>query len=200
MHDSPLSDEPLGKEPQDEQLVEAYRLGDEQSFESLYYRYFKQLGYYIRKNSFYKDEDFVEETRHLVFIEISQKIKSGEFAPREPGSFRHFLYQTALNICFNENKKRMSLVKPVSEIFTDEELPGIGELLLTKDSGTDYDEINERIKEITAQLTPEELKLMKLVSEEVPYTDIQRRQEFQKYSVDAIKQKVYNIRKRMRGG
>jgi DNA-directed RNA polymerase specialized sigma24 family protein len=128
---------------------------------------------------------------------MSEKIKSDGFAPAGPGSFRAFLYETARNICFNHNKNRMRLIKPVSEMFTDDELPGIGELVLTNDLGIDYDDINDRIKGITGQLTPDELKLMKLVAERVKYIDIRKEPEFQKYSVDYLMRKVYNIRKKI---
>lgn len=184
----------------DEALVELYHLSDEQAFETLYYRYFKPIGFYIRKHSRYKDENFIEEIRQITFIKISQKIKSGGFVPVGPGTFRAFLYQTAQNICFNQNKNRMRLMKPVSEIFTDEELPGIDGFLWIKDIPLrrDYESINDRIKEITAELTQAELKLMKLVTEKVPYKQIQKESEFQKYSVDYLRRKVHNLRKRMR--
>lgn len=182
----------------DEALVELYHLSDEQAFEALYYRYFKPIGFYIRKHSHYKDEDLIEEIRQITFIKISRKIKSGGFVPAGPGTFRASLYQTAQNICFNQNKNRMRLMKPVSEIFTDEELPGIDGFLWIKDIGTDYESINDRIKEITAELTQAELKLMKLVTEKVPYKQIQKESEFQKYSVDYLRRKVHNLRKRMR--
>jgi len=182
----------------DEDLVAAYRLGDEHSFEVLYYRYFKGLGFYIRKTSRYKDADFVEEVRQLTFIKISEKIRGDEFTPAGPGSFRAFLYETARRITFDQNEKRLRLARPVSEVFTDEELPGLTELVLVKEQGTDYDRIKERINEVTAELQPAELKLMKLVAAEVPYKEIQKEPEFRKYSVDYLMLKVYNIRKRFR--
>ncbi|MDI6788801.1 MAG: sigma-70 family RNA polymerase sigma factor [Planctomycetota bacterium] len=182
----------------DEELVLAFR-SNTNAFDQLYQRYYNQIGFYLRKQSIYKDPSFIDDVREEVFLKLFILLKEGRFEPRGQGSFRAFLYNTAQKTCFDENEKRMRMVRPVSEVFTEEELSDLAELVPYEPEMTDYDEINERVKKVLEKLTPEEVKLMQLVSENVPHKEILTRPEFSKYkSVDSLKDKIYKIRKKMK--
>jgi RNA polymerase sigma factor (sigma-70 family) len=170
--------------------------GEQSALDVLYRRYYNQIGFYIRKQSSYKDPSFIDDVRQMVFLKVFTIFKAGKFQPIGPGSFRSFLYETARRICFDQNEKRMRHDRPASEIFTDEELSTPDELCYRQPETTDYDEINERVKEVLSKLTPEEQKLMWLVSKKIPYKKIILEPEFKKYSIDYLMLKVYNIKKK----
>lgn len=185
----------------DAQLVEAFLAEDEPAFGALHNRYFKQIGFYIKKQSILKDDSFIDDVRQIVLVKVFTLLKQGKFESRGPGSFKAFLYETARRITFDQNEKRFRLVKPVTEVFTTEELAQPDELRFYEPETTDYDLINDRLKKVLSKLTPEEQELMQLVAQKTKYKDIIKMKKFSKYkSVDSLKDKIYNIRKRMRKG
>jgi RNA polymerase sigma factor (sigma-70 family) len=186
-------------QPTDEALILDLYGGNETAFDQLYQRYYNHIGFYIKKHSVYKDSSFIDDVREILFIKIYTIIKEGKFEPRGPGSFKTFLYDTAQKTTFDENEKRMRSDRPVSEVFTDEELTAPDELCYREPDITDYDLINDRLEDVISELSLEEQKLIRLVSEGIPYKEIQRHPWFSKYSIDYLKHKVHNIRKRMRG-
>lgn len=184
----------------DEALVLSYCSGDDSAFDLLYQRYYDQIGFYVRKQSIYKDASFIDDVREDVFLKILILLRSGKFEPRGPGTFKAFLYETAQKTTFDENQKRLRIARPVSEIFTEEELSAPDELSYREPESTDYDLINDRVKEALSELSLEEQKLMRLVSQGKSYKEILTCPEFSKYkSVDSLKDKIYKIRKKMRG-
>jgi len=182
----------------DEALVLSYCSGDESAFDLLYQRYYNQIGFYILKQSTYKDSSFIDDVRENVFLKILILFKSGKFEPRGPGTFRAYLYETAQKVCFDQNRERMRADRPVSEVFTDEELSAPDELCYREPDITDYDLINDRLKAALSELSLEEQKLMRLVSQGKPYKEIQKHPWFSKYSIDYLKLKVFNIRKKFK--
>jgi RNA polymerase sigma factor (sigma-70 family) len=158
----------------DEALVTDYQADDNSALDVLYRRYYNQIGFYIRKQSSYKDPSFIDDVRQIVFLKMFTIYKAGKFQPTGPGSFRSFLYETAWRICFDQNEKRMGNDRPVSEIFTpacavgtadrDEELSAPDELCYRQPETKDYDLINDRVKDVLSKLTPEEQKLMWLLT------------------------------------
>lgn len=184
----------------DEQLVADFLAEDEPAFEALHNRYFKQIGFYIKKQGILKDDSFIDDVRQIVLVKVFTLLKQGRFTARGPGSFRAFIYETAQRITFDQNEKRFRLVKPVTDVFTTEELFQPDELRFHEPETTDYDLINDRVKKVLGQLTPEEQELMQLVANKIKYRDIIKRSEFSKYSVDYLKDKIYNIRKKVSKG
>ena len=186
-------------QPTDESLISAFLSGgNENAFDELYQRYYDRIGFYIRRQSIYKDSSFIDDVREEVFLKILILFKEGKFEPRGPGTFKAFLYDTARKTTFDENEKRMRSVRPVSEIFTEEELETPDELLYREVDPTDYELIEERVKEAMSKLNKKEQDLMQLVAEGVPYKTIITLPEFRNYkSVDSLKKKVYRIKKRL---
>jgi len=189
----------------DEALVTDYQSDNDSALDVLYRRYYNQIGFYIRKQSSYKDPSFIDDVRQMVFLKVFTIFKAGKFQPIGPGSFRSFLYETARRICFDQNEKRMRNDRPASEIFTDEELSTPDELCYRQPETTDYDEINERVKEVLSKLTPEEQKLMWLLTnvkengKKYTYKEIQEillELGFKKYSLAYLRLKIYNIKKK----
>jgi len=150
---------------------------------------------------FAKDKSYLDDVRQEVLVTIFNEISQGKFIPAGPGSFKKWVYRIAHFEALNHDKKRRRGLKLTSELFTEEETAIPDDLLydITPDS-TDYEEVEEQLKDITSKLTGEELDLMKLVCQPMEYADIQKLPEYKdKYSVDGLKQKVYNIRKRIKG-
>jgi len=192
----------LPDQPADEILVSSYLAGDESALDQLYQRYYNPLGFFIRKHSLYKDDSFIGDCRQIAFFKVFTIFKEGRFKPELAGSFKTLLYKTAKNVCFDENEKRMRSARPLSEVFTREELATPEELCYRQPESTDYDEIQERVKQVLAKLTKKEQKLMWLVSEGKKCKDIIKMRPFSKEykSVDSLKQKIYNIRKKFKKG
>jgi len=185
----------------DEQLVEAFINGDKQSMEILLNRYLTIILAFLCGNSwFVKDKSYLDEVRQEVLITIFNEISQGHFIPAGPGSFKKWVYRIAHFEALNHDKKKRKGPKLTSEVFPEEETGIPNDLLYdVTPTSTDYEEIEEQMKEIISKLTKEELKLMKLVCKPMEYKDIQKEPEFKKYSVDYLMLKVYNIRKRMKG-
>lgn len=182
----------------DEALAFACSCGDDASYAPLYERYYNHIGFYIKKHSIYKDLSFIDDVRGIIFLKVFTALKQRKFQPRFPGSFKHYLFDTALKTIFDENEKRLRIVRPISEIFTEEELLAPDELLYREPESTDYELIEERVKEVLSKLNKKEQHLMQLVVEGMPYAKIILLPEFCNYkSVDSIKKKVYRIKKRL---
>ena len=191
-------------QPTDESLISAFLSGgNENAFDELYQRYYDRIGFYIKKHSIYRDPSFIDDVREIIFLKVFTALKQGRFQPKFPGSFKKYLFDVALKTIFDENEKRMRSVRPVSEIFTEEELETPDELLYREVDPTDYELIEERVKEAMSKLNKKEQDLMQLVAEGVPYKTIITLPEFRNYkSVDSLKDKIYRIKKRLnpRGG
>jgi len=186
----------------DEQLVEAFTGGDKQAMEIILNRYLTIILAFLCGNTWFgRDKSYLDEVRQEVLVTIFNEISQGKFIPAGPGSFKKWVYRIAHFEALNHDKKRRRGLKLTSELFTEEETAIPDDLLydITPDS-TDYEEVEEQLKDITSKLTGEELDLMKLVCQPMEYADIQKLPEYKdKYSVDGLKQKVYNIRKRIKG-
>jgi len=186
----------------DEQLVEAFLGGDKAAMEILLTRYQTIILAFLCGTSWFtKDKSYLDDVRQEVLVTIFNELRrvpSG-FIPAGPGSFKKWVFRIAYFEALNHDKKRRKGLKLTSEVFPEEET-GIPDDLIfdVTPTTTDYEEVEEQLKDITAKLTEEELKLMKLVSIPMEYIDIQKQPEFQKYSVDYLMLKVYNIRKRIR--
>lgn len=192
----------------DEALVEAYRQGEQEALEILLERYSTSiLGYLASISFFFKDESYLDDIRQQILVTVSEGIRSGRsgrFVPRGEGSFKKWLYRIAYFRCLNSDKKRRKDLKTISEVFPEEPTGFPDDLIMqTRPRSSDYERARRSLQEVSQHLSPDELKLMRLVSDKKPYKEIQSDPDFTKYSLDYLKQKVYNIRqkaKSLRGG
>jgi DNA-directed RNA polymerase specialized sigma24 family protein len=193
----------------DEQLVEQFYAGDQSAdspanrdksaLETLLNRYNTIILTYLFTISFFKNEQYLADVRQKVLITIFNELSNHNFASIVEGSFKKWVYRITYFACINSDRERRADMKTTSDVFPEEETDLSNLVLMrTTPSTSDYEEVEEQLNEVSARLTDEELELMKLVSQKVPYKKIRERQEFQKYSVDYLKHKVHNIRKRMR--
>lgn len=187
----------------DEILVEAYRQGERAALEILLKRYLTPIMGHLLGISFFKHEPYLDDIRQKILVTVSEGIRSGSsgrFVPRGEGSFKKWIYRIAYFKCLNSDKKRRKESKPVSEVFPEEPTGFPDDLIMqTKPQSSDYERVRRRLQEVTKFLSPEELKLMRLVSDKKPYKEIIQEPEFSKYSLDYLKRKVYNIRKKAKG-
>ncbi|MFH1230837.1 MAG: hypothetical protein V1709_05005 [Planctomycetota bacterium] len=202
-------------QPTDEQLIDAYRKGvasgeprpngrEASALDVLFSRYLiPLLSYLFGKSFFHKDEDYLSDIRQQIFMVVCQGIRDGKFQSRGAGSFRAWLWTIAELECLNADKKRRRSIVPVSQAFPDSEKPFPEDEVLFKIASNDSDIEYARIKLARAfkdkNITPEEIKLLQL-SVRMKYKDIIKRKEFSKYkSVDSLKDKIYNIKKKIKG-
>jgi DNA-directed RNA polymerase specialized sigma24 family protein len=187
----------------DEQLVKDFIGGDKPAIEILLTRYQTIILAMLCGNTWFaKDKSYLDDLRQKILITIYLELSKNPsgFEPSGPGSFKKWIYRIAHFKALNCDKKRRKDFKLISEIFSDDDAGIPDDLLFAiTPTSTDYEEVEEQLKDISSKLTDEEFNLMKLVCTPMEYADIQKLDEYKdKYSVDALKQKVYNIRKRLR--
>jgi len=183
----------------DEALVEAYWEGDQEALEILLKRYLTPILGYLFSISFFKDESYLDDIRQQIFLTAFEWIRSKRFTPRGEGSFKKWLYRIAYFACINSDKKHRKDSKPISEVFPEEPTGFPDDLIMqTRPQSSDYETAHLRLQEVTKHLTPDELKLMRLVCEKKPYKEIIKEPEFAKFSLDYLMLKVYNIKKKIR--
>lgn len=184
----------------DEALIEAYRKSEAPALDVLFSRYLTPLLSYLFNKSFFKDEDYLSDVRQQIFMVVCQGIRNGNFQSRGAGSFKAWLYTIAELECLNTDKKRRRSTIQVSQAFPESEKPFPEDEVLFKIASNDSDIEYARMKLERAfkNLKPEEVKLLQL-SVRMKYKDIIKRREFSKYkSVDSLKDKIYNIKKKIR--
>src|SRR3989339_1158898 len=183
----------------DEALAFACSCNDDASYAVLYERYYNPIGVYIKRNSIYRDPSFIDDARGIIFFTVLSNLKQGRFTPKFPGSFKHYLFETARRIIFDENRNRLKIVRPVTEVFTEEELLDPVGLTYREVAPDDYEEIEERAKEVMAKLNKNDQLLAQLAFvEEMPYEKIIDLPKFKHYkTVDSIKKKVYRIKQKL---
>ena len=131
-----------------------------------------------------------------VFNEIRKD--KDNFTPAGPGSFKRWVFKIAYFKCLNHDKARRKGIKLTSEIFPEEETGIPDDLVFDLTPRiSEYDQASDKSKDALSKLSAEEIKLMKLVSQDMKYKEIVQYPEFRKYPLDALKQKIYNIRKRI---
>ena len=184
----------------DEALAFACSCNDDASYAKLYERYYNPIGFYVKKNSVYKDRSFIDDTRGIIFFKVLSALKQGRFTPKFPGSFKKYLFETAQKTIFDENQKRLRIVRPITEVFTEEELLDPDGLAYREVDPDDYEEIEERAKAVLSKLNSQEQRLVQLAFvEEMPYEKIIDLPEFKHYkTVDSLKKKIYRIKKRLK--
>ena len=189
----------------DEDLVTAYRGGEQNALDILIARYYtKLLGYLFAHSFFNKDEDYLSDVRHNIIVHLLEGIRpGGKFTSRGPGSFSAYLYTIAGLECLNADKKRRRAIIPVSQAFPESArtgpFPEENILFKITPDASDIEYARMKLARVFKKLTPEEIKLLTLVIvEKKPYKDIIIMPEFSKYkTVDYLRHKVYNIIKKL---
>jgi len=188
----------------DEALVTDYQNGDANALEILFRRYLIPIATHLASISFFfKDDGYLDDIRQKVFLTAFAMIRSGQFTPRGPGSFKKWLYRIAWFECLNSDKERRKSFRPVSEVFP-EEPTGFPDDLIPQitPQTSDYEQAYQKWQEVSKYLKPTELKLMQLVSAGnvgKKYKEIIKEPEFSHYkSLDYLMRKVYIIRKKIR--
>jgi DNA-directed RNA polymerase specialized sigma24 family protein len=194
----------------DEQLVEAYRSGQQSALDILFSRYLTRiLTWLCGKSFFYKDKDYLAEVRDEILLKVCQGIrkdpKDGGFYSQGPGSFQAWLRTITELECLNADKKRRHLHIPFSQAFptptgSDDESTSFEDNIIFKMSSEPDETEYARMKLARAfkGLEPEEIALLQL-SVRMKYKDIIKLQEFSKYkSVATLRDKVYNIMEKIR--
>jgi RNA polymerase sigma factor (sigma-70 family) len=200
MPSDPRSDEATAESRpiRDEALVSAYLAGDPTALEILLTRYYTIIRAYLFGLSFFKkDEGYLDDVRQQIVITLFTEIRSGKFKTAGDGSFRKWVYTVAHLECLNQDKKRRHQFKSASEVFP-EETTGLPDDLLPQvtPESADYEQADQKLQEVFKNLTPEEQKLMQLVSQDKPYKEILQDPAFSKYSLAYLKLKIYNIRQK----
>lgn len=182
----------------DEALVEAYRAGDESALNILFERWTRPLWFYLAKTSFFRDDAYLDDLAQDILLIVFDEIKSGKFTPQVgAGSFKRWLYTVAYLETLRQDKKRRRATRPISQVYPEEPTGMPADILTKRPTKTrDYDRTKRRLNKVLSELSLEEQKLMRLVSEK-SYKEIQKDPDFAKYSLDYLMRKVYIIRQRI---
>jgi len=177
------------KEPEnicsDEVLVKTYLGGKTELLDILCQRYFKPIGFYLLKNSWFKDPAYLDDIRQQVLLVICNRLKKGEFIPRQSGSFKAWVFKICRLEVIKQDQKRRRRPRPISDRYP-EEPTGIPDDLLAK-RPRDYDDYDPRLRHVQSimnQLTGVEQKLMQRISEGKSYKEIIQEPMFGKYTLD----------------
>ena len=173
----------------------------ESALNILFKRYWTKILAFLFKNSFFKDESYLDDVRQEIFLTAFKEIKSGKFIPHGPGTFKRWLYEIARHQCKKSGTDRQHHPKAISQLYPDEPT-GIAEdtLPVISPEPTDYELIDSRLEAALSCISPEEQDLMKLISAGKTYRQIKKLPEFNKFSIDYLMLKVYTIRKKILGG
>lgn len=185
----------------DEDLVKAYRAGDELALNILFERATKPLWRYLAQTSFFsKDTAYLDDLAQDILVIIFEEVKNGKFVPGDAGSFKGWLYTVArLETLRQDKKRRRTPTRPISQLYPEEPTGIPDDILAHRPTKTkDYDGIKARLNEVLSELSLEEQKLMRLVSARTPYIKILQDPMFSKYSLAYLKLKIYNIRHKKR--
>lgn len=185
----------------DESLITAYLAGSKQALDILIRRYFTLILAFLYNTSFYsKDDAYIEDIRSQVILTIIKELQARRFMPEGPGTVKKWILTIAKNECLNQDRKRREHAKPFTEAFPDEPT-GFPEDLIadTEPEDEDYEDAERQLSENLKKLSPDELKLLQMVSEGRKYKEIQKEPEFSKFSLDYLMRKVYIARNKIKG-
>jgi len=179
----------------DEVLVKAYLGGETRALDILCQRYFKPIGFYLLKNSWFKDPAYLDDIRQQILLIICKRLKANKFIPRKDGSFKAWVFKICRIEVIKQDQKRQKRPRSISERYPEEPTGIPDDLLMQRPHGyNDYDPRLRYVQSIMNQLTDVEQKLMQLISQDKSYKEINQEPLFQKYSLDYLKRKVYTIR------
>lgn len=192
-----MADEPKisNGERTDEALILAYRAGEKGTLDILFNRYFKALYYYLLDHSLIKEQSFLEDIRQDVFLVIFGIIKQGGFKPFGEGAFRGWLFTVALNICRTKNRQRakqpIDIYGPMLDFIPSRPLSP------SKEKTQEEARLVEKVRWLITKLTPEEQQLMAYLMQGKRYREILADPLFSKFTLDYLKHKICNTRKKL---
>jgi RNA polymerase sigma factor (sigma-70 family) len=186
----------------DEELVAASQAGDESALNILFERYAKPLWGYLARTSFFaKDTAYLDDLAQDILVIVFEEIKSGKFVPAGAGSFKGWLYTVAHLETLRHDKQRRRTHIPISQLYPEEPTGIPDDILAYRPTETkDYEGINQRLNEVLSQLSLEEQKLMRLVSQGEAgekYKPVLADPFFSQYSLEYLMRKVYLIRQKI---
>jgi len=182
----------------DEALIQAFYDGEKGVLDILFDRYIKYLRFFLLKESWRKDDSSIDDIIQEVFLIVLQTLSIQKFKPEGEGSFRAWFYLVARNACrtYNRNQSHQPLNISQQFIETAPDDPIVPEIIRKEEEK----EQQKKLKKILSKLSPEEKELMSRLSEGKTYKQIHETSEFNKFSIDYLMLKVYNIRKKILGG
>ncbi len=179
----------------DEDLIALFKAGDANALNELYKRHYDRIHYFLLKESHVKNDFFLDDVRQEIFETALKEIKEGGFASAGDGSFRAWFYSLAKNVCWNRNygeaKEPKHIYGFMMDLVTSQPPPS------PEAEDERREEVKEELNKVLAELEPEEITLMQMVSDGKTYAKIHETPEFNKYSIDYLMLKVYNIRKKL---
>lgn len=189
-----------GKQPTNEQLVQASLAGDSSAINTLLERYFAPLKFFLAKISWFKDTEFFEEIIHDAVLLVLKAIKTGRFKPDSAASFKTYLFETAKNICWNENKKRATQYKPASQVFPKEPTGIPDDIMCLRDTDvSDFDYLRLKLKKALPSLSKKEQRFLELLIDEgKSYKEILLDPMFSKHKLDYLMRMLYIIKEKIR--
>ena len=180
----------------DEDLIKAHKAGDPTALNILFQRYLKPLKFRLLwKSRYFKDDESLDDFIQDIFVRIIIRLSENGFEDRGPGSFRAWAFGVANNVCWSEERHLIRQPISISDTHADAADNLISRLL--PDEPVDHNRIINRAKELLNALPPEEQHLLELVSNGVKAKDILKDSMFSKYSLDYLKHKICNIRKKL---
>ncbi|MDI6789045.1 MAG: sigma-70 family RNA polymerase sigma factor [Planctomycetota bacterium] len=175
----------------DEALIELYRCGDNTALDILVNRYYDRIGFFLQRTN----PNNLEDIRQKIFLKVMELLRAGKFIPAGPGTFRSWLYETARNICHEEEREYAKQPKTLGKQLLDA-IPS------DLESTRPVEEIEETVESISAEaerilstLSQEEQLLLRMVSEGKSYKEIQATEPFTKYTLPNLRRKACDIRK-----
>ena len=184
----------------DEQLVASFYANDKPACEILLDRYYTPiLTRLLSISSFRKDENHLFEIRQVAMITVSTELCKRSFRPAGPGSVQGWIYKIVYYACLNADKKRRKDTPNISAVFTEEKVGAPDDLLIDiNPRDSEVEQAIYKLKKILPLLTGEEVQLMTLVGDNIPYAEILKHRLFKdkKYTIDILTKMVHNIRQR----
>ncbi|WP_147377251.1 RNA polymerase sigma-70 factor [Mangrovibacterium diazotrophicum] len=130
--------------------------GDMQAFDTIYNRYCKRLYYFVIR--YVKSDEDAEEIVQEVFIKVwENRERINVFS-----SFESFLFTIAYNSTISLIRKRVSEKKYLDHLASIQETQNAPEVV----NEVQFHELNERVNQLIAELTPRQQEIFRLSREE----------------------------------
>jgi len=189
----------LDEQVPDEVLSESYRRsGDNTALDILINRYYDQIGYFVEKTCRYEDPEDREDIRQIIFLKVTELLRAGKFIPTGPRTFRSWLYETALNICHEQEREYARQPKTLGKQLLEIIPSDIASTRPVEEIEESVEDISAEAERILSTLSEEERLLLRMVGDEEhpkSYKEIQATEPFTKYTLPNLRRKVCDIRK-----
>jgi len=180
------------QQPDDFQLIEAFRKGEEKAFEEIVRRYQRQVANIIYLTLGSREE--VDDLSQEVFVRVFRSLERFQF----DSSLYSWIYRIAVNLCIDEiRKKRIRKLIPL-EFMTERKLEREKR---TKETTTGSDELlqkekKEVIREALAKLAPNQRAVILLREyQDLSYGEIAKTLRI---SPQAVKSRIFRARQELR--